>query len=314
MAYTLKRDDDKLIKQAAPGGGMPQAPATKQTTWVASSAPTAVAAPAVASPGVEVQSQPVSFQSQQPEPEMITVEAEPLPTLEEYLSKGKTAEQWFAETGQQSVADQAGGADKAVAAIRAAQSPQAQSMSISAPQPTLQEYLDSGKTTEQWFAETGQQSALDALGGAQNAAVALGLVPAPAAGKEVQNGSIGGSSSTEKEDDLEFEKFANSFDQLYASLPPNVQNFYQDQMSNYLAFDKLADNLADVFNEMLGASGLWTPQDRLLNPDFDQQISMYVRDPKMQQAASQILDNNIRQNNERLRQIKEKTYELYRRP
>lgn len=43
------------------------------------------------------------------------------PSLQDYLRMGKTAEQWFAETGQQSVADRAGGAQKAVEQMRSQQ-------------------------------------------------------------------------------------------------------------------------------------------------------------------------------------------------
>ena len=41
-----------------------------------------------------------------------------MPTLDDYLRRGKTAAQYYAETGQQSVADRAGGADKAATAQR----------------------------------------------------------------------------------------------------------------------------------------------------------------------------------------------------
>ena len=40
------------------------------------------------------------------------------PTLSDYLAKGKTAAQYFAETGQQSIADSYGGAEKAAAQIK----------------------------------------------------------------------------------------------------------------------------------------------------------------------------------------------------
>lgn len=48
-----------------------------------------------------------------PMPKYTKPEPKQQPTLEEYLRKGKTVEQWYAETGRQGEADRAGGAQKA---------------------------------------------------------------------------------------------------------------------------------------------------------------------------------------------------------
>lgn len=114
----------------------------------------------------------------QPEPEPT-----PQPTLQEYLDRGKTAAQWYAETGQQSSLDKInkesafGGVGNIDAFLKDASvaNPELQvnkttgaienkPKPVSAPNTaTLEDYLNAGKTAQQWFAETGRQSQLDAL-------------------------------------------------------------------------------------------------------------------------------------------------------
>lgn len=108
---------------------------------------------------------------------------QPQPSLEEYLSKGKTAAQWYAETGRQSELDRIGKEASSggvgnidefmksgkIANDKWAVNPESGEL-YEAPRPvsepntaTLQQYLDQGKTVEQWYAETGRQSDLDKL-------------------------------------------------------------------------------------------------------------------------------------------------------
>lgn len=107
----------------------------------------------------------------------------PQPTLSEYLAKGKTAAQWYAETGRQSELDKIG-AEASKGGIgnfneflntgqpanpqlaidpitgQSYQKPPEQGQPNTA---TLQDYLNQGKTAEQWYAETGRQSELNQL-------------------------------------------------------------------------------------------------------------------------------------------------------
>ena len=118
----------------------------------------------------------------------------PKPTLGEYRAKGKTAAQWYAETGRQSTLDAIGkDVNKSVDLVtgkpsivggprsgKAVVGPEGnvgfQPEAPHAPNnASLQDYLSQGKTREQWYAETGQQSSLDKLGGPGN----LKPLPAP---------------------------------------------------------------------------------------------------------------------------------------
>jgi len=113
--------------------------------------------------------------------------SKPKPTLGEYRGRGKTAAQWYAETGKQSTLDAIGkDVNKSVDLVtgkpsivggprsgRAVVGPEGnvgfQPEAPHAPNnASLQDYLSQGKTREQWYAETGQQSGLDKLGGPGN--------------------------------------------------------------------------------------------------------------------------------------------------
>lgn len=109
MPITVKRDDNKLL-QGQMGSG---------SSTMASGSPT-LDAPIVSEEAQWVnapQSQPILPQTapptNNPTGASLVVSANPppppqnnsMPTLESYLSQGKTAEQWFAETGQQNVLD-----------------------------------------------------------------------------------------------------------------------------------------------------------------------------------------------------------------
>lgn len=120
-------------------------------------------------------------------PEGMPVAAEQVPTaqptLQEYLDRGKTAAQWYAETGQQSSLDQInkesafGGVGNIDSFLKDASvaNPELQvnkttgaienkPKQASAPNTaTLEDYLNAGKTAQQWFAETGRQSELDTM-------------------------------------------------------------------------------------------------------------------------------------------------------
>jgi hypothetical protein len=109
--------------------------------------------------------------------------AQPQPTLTEYLARGKTAAQWYAETGRQSELDSIGAAasrggignfDEFLktgqpANPELAVNPETGQTYQAPKQPgqpnnaTLEDYLRQGKTVEQWYAETGRQSDLDRL-------------------------------------------------------------------------------------------------------------------------------------------------------
>ena len=118
----------------------------------------------------------------------------PKPTLGDYRGQGKTAAEWYAETGRQSTLDAIGkDVNKSVDLVtgkpsivggprsgKAVVGPEGnvgfQPEAPHAPNnASLQDYLSQGKTREQWYAETGQQSSLDKLGGPGN----LKPLPAP---------------------------------------------------------------------------------------------------------------------------------------
>jgi len=115
----------------------------------------------------------------------VPMEGEPQlqPTMEDYLNRGKTAAQWYAETGRQGTLDVIGSqASKGgvgnfnqfletgrPANADLSVNPQT-GETYATPRPTgepntatLQDYLSQGKTAEQWYAETGRQSELDNL-------------------------------------------------------------------------------------------------------------------------------------------------------
>ena len=113
--------------------------------------------------------------------------SKPKPTLGEYRGRGKTAAQWYAETGKQSTLDAigkdvnksvdlvtgkpsiVGGPRSGKAVVGPGGNVNFQPEAPHAPnKASLQDYLAQGKTREQWYAETGQQSGLDKLGGPGN--------------------------------------------------------------------------------------------------------------------------------------------------
>jgi len=109
------------------------------------------------------------------------------PTLGEYRGQGKTAAEWYAETGKQSTLDAigrdvnksvnletgeasiVGGPRSGKAVVDPEGNVNFQPEAPRAPNnASMQDYLSQGKTREQWYAETGQQSSLDKLGGPGN--------------------------------------------------------------------------------------------------------------------------------------------------
>lgn len=107
----------------------------------------------------------------------------PQPTLQDYLNKGKTAAQWYAETGRQSTLDAIDKDPNQKIDLNTGQAsivggPRSGEAKVNPntgqiyfqPEPdmgpntaTLQDYLNQGKTAQQWFAETGRQNELDQL-------------------------------------------------------------------------------------------------------------------------------------------------------
>ncbi len=108
------------------------------------------------------------------------------PTLAEYRAQGKTVAQWYAETGQQSTLDALGADPRTdvnmetgeITKVGEGRHPsrlRTLDGGGGKTQPSLQDYLNQGKTAAQWYAETGRQGELDKLGGPDN----LKPLPAP---------------------------------------------------------------------------------------------------------------------------------------
>lgn len=189
------------------------------------------------------------------------------PTLGEYTSQGKTADQWYAETGQQSTLDSLRsdprtnvdnitgeitrvGEERHPSHLRTINAGGGQS------QPTLQEYLDRGKTRAQWYGETGQQGTLDKLGGPDNlrplppktnavtptSALSQSLTPSGIARPtQAAQGQVLGAS---------VEPGSEAYNQAYANLSPEAQQIIKQSNQTIGDVGGIKDDLSRQRDEL----------------------------------------------------------------